>query len=224
LETGKTGGGRYRWANDYTGANMLELQYGAAGATPTTTRMSVFSNGNINVGTNIDQGYNFFVNGTTLIGGTELRLNNATTGVINLYSNTPEIRFFSGDPTGYRLYRSGTAMIWNAGGSINLQISSNDAYSLSAANGHLFKSAISGSATLARLDTGGSLSIGKSNTAAVASSILELSSTTKGFLPPRMTTTQKNAISSPAAGLVVYDTTLNKLCVYTTAWETVTSL
>jgi hypothetical protein len=69
---------------------------------------------------------------------------------------------------------------------------------------------------------GGNLLIG--TTTNVASSILTLASTTKGFLPPRMTTTQKNAISSPAAGLVVYDTTLNKLCVFTTAWETITSI
>jgi hypothetical protein len=56
-------------------------------------------------------------------------------------------------------------------------------------------------------------------------SILDLQSTTKGFLPPRMTTTQKNAIATPAAGLVVYDTTLNKLCLRTaSAWETITSL
>jgi hypothetical protein len=43
----------------------------------------------------------------------------------------------------------------------------------------------------------------------VASAIFEVQSTTKGFLPPRMTTTQRNAIASPAAGLIVYDTTLN---------------
>jgi len=58
----------------------------------------------------------------------------------------------------------------------------------------------------------------------VASAKLELVSTTKGFLPPRMTTAQKNAIVSPAAGLMVYDTDLNKLAVFTTAWETITSL
>jgi hypothetical protein len=58
-----------------------------------------------------------------------------------------------------------------------------------------------------------------------ASAQLAIDSTTKGFLPPRMTTAQKNAIASPAAGLVVYDTTLNKLCVRTaSAWETITSL
>ena len=54
---------------------------------------------------------------------------------------------------------------------------------------------------------------------------VEISSTTRGFLPPRMTTTQKNAIASPPAGLVVYDTTLGKLCVRgAAAWETITSL
>jgi hypothetical protein len=55
------------------------------------------------------------------------------------------------------------------------------------------------------------------------SSMLQVDSTVQGFLPPRMTTTQKNAITTPAAGLVVYDTTLAKLCVYTTGWETITS-
>ena len=53
---------------------------------------------------------------------------------------------------------------------------------------------------------------------------LSVKSTTTGFLPPRMTTLQKNAIVTPAAGLMVYDKTLNKLCVFTTVWETVTSL
>ncbi len=37
-----------------------------------------------------------------------------------------------------------------------------------------------------------------------ASAILDASSTTKGFLPPRMTEAQRNAISSPAAGLIVF--------------------
>lgn len=62
------------------------------------------------------------------------------------------------------------------------------------------------------------------NTQNNASAILQADSTTKGFLPPRMTTAQKNAIATPAAGLMVYDTDLNKLCVYTTAWETITSI
>lgn len=42
--------------------------------------------------------------------------------------------------------------------------------------------------------------------APAASSILDLSSTTKGMLPPRMTSAQRDAISSPAAGLTLYCT------------------
>jgi hypothetical protein len=42
---------------------------------------------------------------------------------------------------------------------------------------------------------------------------------------PNMTTAQKNAITSPTAGRVVFDTTLSKLCVYSgSAWETITSV
>jgi uncharacterized protein (TIGR02145 family) len=39
------------------------------------------------------------------------------------------------------------------------------------------------------------------------SAILELASTSKGFLPPRMSTTERNAISTPPTGLVIYNTT-----------------
>ena len=49
--------------------------------------------------------------------------------------------------------------------------------------------------------------------------VLQAESTTRGFLPPRMTTTQRNAIASPATGLVVMDITTFKLCVYNgTSW------
>ena len=47
-----------------------------------------------------------------------------------------------------------------------------------------------------------------------ATAVLQADSTTRGFLPPRMTTTQKNAIASPATGLVLYDSTTNKLQCY----------
>jgi hypothetical protein len=57
-----------------------------------------------------------------------------------------------------------------------------------------------------------------------ASSILELSSTTKGFLPPRMSLAQQAAISSPAQGLEVYDTTTNQKEIYNGSYWDVGSL
>ncbi len=47
-----------------------------------------------------------------------------------------------------------------------------------------------------------------------ASAKLQVESTTKGFLPPRMTTTQMNAISSPAEGLIIFNTTVSNLYCY----------
>ena len=74
----------------------------------------------------------------------------------------------------------------------------------------------------ARINSSGNVGIG--TTSPSASAILDAQSTTKGVRMPNMSTVQKNAIATPAAGLMVYDTTLAKLCVYTTAWETITSL
>jgi hypothetical protein len=52
--------------------------------------------------------------------------------------------------------------------------------------------------------TNASVNIGAATN--VASSILTLASTTKGFLPPRMTNAERTAIATPAVGLIVYCT------------------
>jgi len=75
----------------------------------------------------------------------------------------------------------------------------------------------------ARIDGSGNFGIGTSSPS--ASAIIDAQSTTKGVRMPNMTTAQKNAISAPAAGLIVFDTSLAKLCVYSgAAWETITSI
>ena len=64
--------------------------------------------------------------------------------------------------------------------------------------------------TIASLTTGAITNSGKlivgASSAASASAVLEASSTTQGFLPPRMTQAQRNAIVSPITGLMIFCT------------------
>ncbi|MCK9452138.1 MAG: DUF1566 domain-containing protein [Bacteroidales bacterium] len=76
---------------------------------------------------------------------------------------------------------------------------------------------------LVLLLTAGSLlaqvAINSDNSEPDASSMLDVQSTNKGFLPPRMTNKQIKAIPNPAEGLMVYNTDENKLFYYNgAAW------
>ncbi|MBS1743762.1 MAG: hypothetical protein JST81_12075 [Bacteroidetes bacterium] len=51
-----------------------------------------------------------------------------------------------------------------------------------------------------------SVTINTNNAPADTSAILDISSSTKGMLVPRMTAQQKNAIFTPATGLLIYQT------------------
>jgi hypothetical protein len=112
-----------------------------------------------------------------------------------------------------RVYDNGDLLMGGTNGSIGVfqadsnYYKSNDLHYFQ--SGSYIQAAIRGAS-----DAGVGMQLGKGASAANASSILELVSTQKGFLPPRMTTTQKNAIATPAAGLVVYDSTTNKLQCY----------
>jgi hypothetical protein len=84
-----------------------------------------------------------------------------------------------------------------------------------------FSTAISGTiGERMRISETGSLLV--NTTTDVATSILTLASTTKGFLPPRMTTAQRDLIATPAEGLVIYNTTTQVLNFYNGAvWAAV---
>lgn len=60
--------------------------------------------------------------------------------------------------------------------------------------------------------TGGSVAVG--TTTVNAAALFTLSSTTQGFLPPVMTTAQRNAISSPPAALELFDSDLGQMMFY----------
>lgn len=58
------------------------------------------------------------------------------------------------------------------------------------------------------IDSAGRVGVGATTPA--SSAMMEVRSTTRGFLPPKMTTAQRDAISSPTSGLIIYNTTTNK--------------
>lgn len=82
-----------------------------------------------------------------------------------------------------------------------------------------FETTPSGSTTRSkrvRITDAGNVLVG--TTTDVSSSILTLGSTSKGFLPPRMTGAQAESISSPAEGLMVYSTDGTGSVITTKGW------
>ncbi len=59
------------------------------------------------------------------------------------------------------------------------------------------------------------VSVSETNSPPDPSAMLDVESTTKGFLPPRLTSSQRLAMQSPASGLLVFDTDFNALFVNT---------
>jgi len=65
--------------------------------------------------------------------------------------------------------------------------------------------------------------LGLNNPTPDASAILDLSATDRGLLIPRMTTTQRTAIGSPATGLLVFDTDMGEFYFFNgTVWVPIT--
>ncbi len=177
--------------------------------------------GNINIGSSISQtGAKL-----TVTGGTEnLRLQSYGSDIptLGFYrsqgSETSPLTLSNGQTVGRLGFYARDASSYNFCASINVLIDGeiNTASDPSDIPTRIsFFTTLDGTNSLSErmtIKNDGGIGIGVSipNTAA----LLDLTSTTRGFLPPRMTTTQKNAISTPATGLIVYDTTLNNLCTY----------
>ena len=195
-------------SNTVTNAATTDISIGNATAASITLTSKaagkfVFTTGNVLIGTTTDAGFKLDVNGTARVNSTgdALTLSPGSSSNALIINNGGYVRFTSG------------ANSYIRGFSTNFQI-------MDAAFTTRFSLSWGGSTSY--FNTTGNFVFGA--TTANASSMLQIDSTTQGFLPPRMTTTQKNAIATPAAGLVVYDTTLGKLCVRgASAWETITS-
>jgi hypothetical protein len=155
-------------------------------------RLRIFTDGNLGLNTSTNAGFRLDVNGTARVSG------NLTFAFTTTYITTS-----------------------NTGGGINAGVNTffnNGATWIDDTSVRALDITYNNGIKIANT-TRYPLSLGTSSKA-VASAQLEMVSTTQGFLPPRMTTTQRNAIASPAAGLVVYDNTDNKHYGYNgTTWN-----
>ena len=177
-------------------------------------KMRMFANGNFAINTTTDAGFKLDVNGTARVSGlitatqNNIHATHVGANIKGLYivNNADSVvragLQFNGSTAFVELvgrYNNGDAFFRQDGGNGNISFLRSGVEF-----GRIF---------------GATGNWGINTTTDVASSLLTMESTTKGFLPPRMTTTQKNAIASPATGLMVYDTTLNLISVYNgTTW------
>lgn len=149
-----------------------------------------------------------------------------TTGVEGVYSRSTTAA--SSFTSGYVIAFSAAAAVAGAGSTITRAIGLLTTTQNAGTNNASVcdNVAFSGNWYINSTDTNPSLLTGSVGVgaAAVASAKLSVTSTTKGFLPPVMTEVQRDAIGTPAEGLIIYNTTSHKLNVrVAAAWEAITS-
>lgn len=123
---------------------------------------------------------------------------------------------------------TGYGAIINSEGAATLSVALRlDAANSSSNYGLFINSPVAGATNFAILSSATAISsfaagVVIGNTSMNANAILDLQSTTKAFMPPRMTETQRDNIASPTAGMVIYNTTTNLLNFYNgAAWGAV---
>lgn len=200
-----------------------------------TAQLTLTTAGRLLIGTTTESTYILDVNGTSRFSDnaivsknqnaeTSLKITNTTSGTAGTAALYVTSNLSSGD--GYFIKYSSASTINDIRQPNDLFIGNGTAGGMAICNfvpttGHI-KFGSGGSTERMRLTASGSLLIG--TTTEITSSILTVTSTTKGFLPPRLTTTQRTAVASPTAGLEIYNSTLNAPSYYNgTAWVDVLS-
>lgn len=207
-----------------TTANLFFFYDGAAwdtigsNATVAATALSAITaataNNTINNGAN-QQTWNW--NGiTTEAGGLQLGTNSLSSGAL-LYLSVNSTAAASNTQKGLEIQTQGTNATSSQttyGAFVN-----NNHDGTSSTNVGLYARASGGTNNYAIIVPSASGKVGFGTATPDASAMLDVTSTTQGVLISRMTTTQRNAISSPAEGLLVFDTDINSLYQYTgSAW------
>lgn len=216
-------------------------------ATNNTERMRIFSNGNIAINSTTDAGYKLDVNGTgRFVNGVNIA---TTSGSVGIGTTSPraKISVISGTDNTGTFFPATDALIVGinnniASNSPNLAISTNTVAGIDVGGSIGFGGLFLGPGDLRDVGFGMIKGAKENSTLGNAQGYLSFStygiggmiekfkisstgaaSFTSSVSIGNFTTVQKNALTA-VAGMVVYDTTLNKLCVYTTVWETITSI
>jgi hypothetical protein len=197
---------------DNTDGAFLIRSY-STGTSTYTTNVKVRSNGNFLIGTTTDAGFKLDVNGTARVQGnaqfgTGFYWDN-TNNRLGIGSAAPVSRISVVDSTStVASLTANAASHFNisrgVSGVTNLVFTISGVSPNTAAIQHRHSNIDGLGYPIAINPLGGNVLIG--TTTDIASSILTLASTTKGFLPPRMTNAQRLAIATPAVGLIVYCT------------------
>jgi len=208
-----------------------------------STTTSFFSTGNVVVGGTTDAGFKFDTQGTgrftgavSFTGGTSVAgsISYTSTYGLILYGNTgSQSDLLLTDRTGalrFRIVNGGdiiqtSSVIGGVGigtSSGTTRIVTNATYGLSfwgqnATTYNLSLVENTGNFGLF-INSTGQVKVGAYNSTYNNSAILEAVSTTKGFLPPRMTGAQAEAITTPAAGLMVYANSGNGTTITSIGW------
>jgi len=155
-------------------------------------------------------------NSWTAIGN---NISNSNSGNVGIGTNSPGTRFQVGDLS---TETDEYITVASAGGNTSVSgiklrhfndtygftIESNDKQPTQGFNIRRHSNSIAGESAVFIEASSGNLGVG--TTAPASSAKLEVSSTSSGFLPPRMTLEERDAISAPAAGLMIFNTSFNK--------------
>jgi len=184
-------------------------------STANTERLRITSGGNLLVGTTTDAGYKLDVNGTARVTGnltvdTNTLFVDATNDSVGIGTLSPLYKFHavSSSTTIGAFRNSGAAigqlLVGNTVADLVLRINASGDCLIHSDTSKYLSFGTNGPVERVRITDGGNLLVG--TTTDIASSKVTISSTTQGFLPPRMTNAQRTAIGSPAVGLLVYQT------------------
>jgi hypothetical protein len=202
-------------------SNSLRLYNSNAGDIATFT-----NSGRLLLGTTTESTFLLDVNGTARLNGVQFNTN-ANIRIIEynhaagfMINNTAGPLYVNGTMT---VNRTGDIQINNNFAALRFisisgsyKINTNDGY------GNLYGLNIGADGTrVIQIFNGGNVGFQKGidyNSTNESSALVQINSTTQGFLPPRMTGAQAEAIATPAAGLLVYANNGNGTTITSTGW------